>query len=59
MCLSVSDGARECYRRVELESMALESLLEFQMKFLEVQILLESKKLKNRKREVPISKEPF
>lgn len=59
MCLSVRDGARECFRFVELESMALESLSEFQNKFLEVQILLESKKLKNRKREVPISKEPF
>lgn len=59
MCLSVRGGAWECFRFVELESMALESLSEFQNKFLEVQILLESKKLKNRKREVPISKEPF
>ena len=59
MCLSDTDGAREYCRFVELESMALESLSEFQNKFLEVQVLLESKKLKNRKREVPISKEPF
>lgn len=59
MCFSVRDGARECFRFVELESVALKSLLDFQNKFLEVQILLESKKLKNRKREVPISKEPF
>lgn len=57
--MSVRDGARECFRFVELESMALESLSKFENKFLEVQILLESKKLKNRKREVPISKEPF
>ena len=31
MCLSVRDGAREWCRFVELESMALESLLEFQV----------------------------
>lgn len=31
MCLSVRDGARECFRFVELESMALESLSEFQV----------------------------
>lgn len=63
MCLSVIDGARVCGRFVELESFSC-GAREFvriwkKNKFVEVQILLESKKLKNRKREVPISKEPF